>query len=135
MVESPLPLLVIISRFSEKAGLAGSSVPAYPLKEKSQSSKSLPGAYGSGFPTLMSAGRGFDTDCPIVLTASVSPVTAAFITVLDDYALCTMDDASCFLDIRLGPKTSVYEKHVSVKSTVASCDVTYCATTLQGFNK
>ena len=37
--------------------------------------------------------------------------------------------------IRLGPKTSVYEKHISVKSTVAGCDVTYCATTLQGFTK
>ena len=42
-------------------------------------------------------------------------------------ALCTVDDASCFLAIRLGPKTSVYEKHVSVKSTVAGCDVTNCA--------
>ena len=46
-----------------------------------------------------------------------------------------MDDSSCFLDIRLGPKTSVCEKHVSVKSTVPGCDVTYCATTLQGLNK
>ena len=45
---------------------------------KSQSSKSLPSTYGSGFPTLMSSGRGFDTYCPIVLT-SVSPVTAAFV--------------------------------------------------------
>ena len=66
-----------------KAGWAGSSVPAYPLNVKSQS-KSLPGAYGSGFPALMSSGRGFDTDCPIVLTASASPDTAAFIAVLDD---------------------------------------------------
>ena len=49
--------------------------------------------------------------------------------------LCTMDDASCFLDIRLGLKTSVHEKHVSVKSTATGCDVTSCATTLQGFNK
>ena len=48
---------------------------------------------------------------------------------------CALDDASCFLTIRLGPKTSVYEKHVSVKSTVQRCDVTNCATTLQGFNK
>ena len=46
-----------------KAGKSGSSVPAYPLNVKSQSSKSLPGAYGSGFPTLVSSGRGFDTDC------------------------------------------------------------------------
>ena len=46
-----------------------------------------------------------------------------------------MDDASCFLTIRLRPKTSVCEKHVSVKSTVTGCDVTNCATTLQGFNK
>ena len=50
-------------------------------------------------------------------------------------ALCAMDDASYFLTIRLGPKTSVYEKHVSVKSTVVGCDVTNCATTLHGFNK
>ena len=26
-------------------------------------------AYGSGFPTLRSSGRSFDTDCPIVLTS------------------------------------------------------------------
>ena len=39
-------------------------------------------------------------------------------------ALCTVDDASWFHIIRLRPKTSVYEKHVSVKSTVAGCDVT-----------
>ena len=40
-------------------------------------------------------------------------------------ALCTVDDASCFPVIRLGPKTSVYEKHVSVKSTVTRlrCDL------------
>ena len=62
MVESPSPLLVIVS------------LPAYPLNVKSQSSKSLLSACGSGFPTLMSSGRGFDTYCPIVLTDSVSPV-------------------------------------------------------------
>ena len=50
-------------------------------------------------------------------------------------ALCTVDDTCCFHVVRLGPKTSVHEKHVSVKSTVTSCDVTNCATTLQGFNK
>ena len=50
-------------------------------------------------------------------------------------ALCTVDDASSFLAIRLGPKTSVCEKHVSVKSTVSGCDVTNCGTTSQGFNK
>ena len=50
-------------------------------------------------------------------------------------ALCTVDDASCFLTIRLGPKTSECEKHVSVKFSVTGCDVTYYATTLQGFNK
>ena len=50
-------------------------------------------------------------------------------------ALCTMDDASYFLVIRLWPKTSVYEKNVTVVSTVTSCDVTNCATTLHGFNK
>ena len=40
-----------------------------------------------------------------------------------------------FSAIRLGPKTSECEKHVSVKSTVTGCDVTNCAPTLQGFNK
>ena len=50
-------------------------------------------------------------------------------------ALCTMDDASCSLVIRLGPKTSVYEKNVIVVSTATGCDVTNGATTLQGFNK
>ena len=34
-----------------KAGFEGSRVPAYPLNVKSQSSKTLPGTYGSGFPT------------------------------------------------------------------------------------
>ena len=48
-------------------------------------------------------------------------------------ALCTMDDASYFHDIRLGPKTSVYHMKVIVVSS--GCDVTNCATTLQGFNK
>ena len=60
VVESPSPLLVIVSLSSARQDRQG--VPAYPLKVKSQSSKSLPGAYGSGFPTLMSSGRGFDTD-------------------------------------------------------------------------
>ena len=46
-----------------------------------------------------------------------------------------MDDASCFLVIRLRPKTSVHEKNVTVVSTVTGCDVTNCATTLHGFNK
>ena len=50
-------------------------------------------------------------------------------------ALCTVDNTCCFHVIRLKPKTSVHEKHVSVKSTVTGCDVTNCATTLQGFNK
>ena len=50
-------------------------------------------------------------------------------------ALCTMDDSSYFLVIRLGPKTSEYEKNVTVMSTVTGCDVTNCATTLHGFNK
>ena len=49
--------------------------------------------------------------------------------------LCTVDDTCCFHVIRLGPRTSVHEKHVRVKSTVTGCDVTNCATTLQGFNK
>ena len=50
-------------------------------------------------------------------------------------ALCTMDDASYFLVIRLGPKTSECEKNVIVMSTVTSCEVTNCATTLHGVNK
>ena len=49
-------------------------------------------------------------------------------------ALCTVDDASCFRMIRLGPKTSVYELNATV-SAVTSCDVTNRATTLDGFNK
>ena len=35
----------------------------------------------------------------------------------------------------LGPRRLCAEQYVSVKSTVTGCDVTYCATTLQGFNK
>ena len=46
-----------------------------------------------------------------------------------------MDDASYFLVIRLGPKTSECEKNVFVVSTATSCDVTNCATTIHGFNK
>ena len=46
-----------------------------------------------------------------------------------------MDDASCFLVIRLGPKTSECEKTVIVVSTATGCDVTNCATTFHGFNK
>ena len=38
-------------------------------------------------------------------------------------------------DIRLRPKTSVYHMKVIVVSTASGCDVTNCATTLQGFNK
>ena len=45
-----------------------------------------------------------------------------------------MDDASYFLVIQLGPKTSECEKNVTV-STVTGCVVTNCATTLHGFNK
>ena len=44
-------------------------------------------------------------------------------------ALCAVDDASYVLVIRLGPKMSVNDMNVSVKSTVTSCDVTNCATT------
>ena len=40
--------------------------------------------FAMGFPTLTSSESGFATDCPIVLTAPVSPVTAAFIAVFDD---------------------------------------------------
>ena len=40
-----------------------------------------------------------------------------------------MDDASYFLVIRLGPKTSKCEKNVTVVSTVTGCDVTNCAST------
>ena len=44
-------------------------------------------------------------------------------------------DANLFLTIRLGPKTSVYEKNVTAVSTVTGCAVTNCATTLQKFDK
>ena len=47
-------------------------------------------------------------------------------------ALCTVDDASCFLDIRLGPKTSRCVMTVNVKTSVGGCEVSNCATTLQG---
>ena len=50
-------------------------------------------------------------------------------------ALCTMDDESFFLVIRLGPKTSECEKNVTAVSTVTGCEVTNCAATLHGFNK
>ena len=50
-------------------------------------------------------------------------------------ALCTVDDASYFLVIRLDPSTSECEKNVTVVSTVIGFDVTNCATTLHGFNK
>ena len=50
-------------------------------------------------------------------------------------ALCTMDDASSFLVIRLGPKTSECEKNVTVVSTATGRDVTNCATTLHAFNE
>ena len=87
VVESPSPLLVTVSLFS--AGQDRKDIErtrALPLNVKSQSSKSLPSAYGSDFPTRMSSGRSFDTDCPIVLdVASVSPVTAASIAVFGDY--------------------------------------------------
>ena len=45
-----------------------------------------------------------------------------------------MDDASYFLVIRLGPKTSDCEENVTVVSTVTGCNVTNRATTLHGFN-
>ena len=35
----------------------------------------------------------------------------------------------------LGPRRLCAEKYVTVMSTVPGCDVTNCATTLQGFNK
>ena len=51
----------------------------------------------------MSSGRGFDTDCPIVLTASASPDTAAFIAVLDDCwrisIICAVSSSSWRLSI------------------------------------
>ena len=37
-------------------------------------------------------------------------------------ALCTMDDTCCFLDIRLGPKTSRCVMSVNVKTTVGGCE-------------
>ena len=50
-------------------------------------------------------------------------------------ALCTLDDGSYFIVIRLGPKTSECEKNVTVVSTVTGGDVTNCATTVHGFNE
>ena len=50
-------------------------------------------------------------------------------------ALCTMDDTSYFLVIRLGPKTSECEKSVIVMSTVPGCEVSNGATSLNGFKK
>ena len=46
-----------------------------------------------------------------------------------------MDDANYFHMVRLELKTSVNDMNVTVVSTVTGCDVTNCATTLQGFNK
>ena len=40
-----------------------------------------------------------------------------------------------FSAIPLGPKTSVHHVKVIVVSTASGCDVTYCVTTLPGFNK
>ena len=54
---------------------------------------------------------------------------------MHEKALCTMADASYFLVIRLGPKTSECEKNVIVMSTVTGCEVSNCATSLHGFNK
>ena len=64
VVESPSPLVVIVSLFSARQKRQDRAY-AYPLIVTSQSSKSLPSASGYGFPTLMSSGRGCDTDCPI----------------------------------------------------------------------
>ena len=49
-------------------------------------------------------------------------------------ALCTRMRI-VFFAIQLEPKTSECEKHVTVVSSVTGCDVTYCATSLHGFNK
>ena len=156
---------------------------------KSQSSKSLPGAYGSGFPTLMSSGRGFDTDCLIVLTASAfiavlltnfNHLCSELIELTSQHLIflsrCHCHSISQYRNTRnksipkfqdnllryharmgnhakrvnlrcalwmmralfslsdLGPRR-LCVRSISVKSTVTGCDVTYCATTLQGFNK
>ena len=53
---------------------------------------------------------------------------------LQEWETTQMDDASYFLVIRLGPKTSECEKNVTVVSAVTGCDATNCATTLHGFN-
>ena len=50
-------------------------------------------------------------------------------------ALCTMDDESCFLCDPTWPQDVCVSRENHVVSTATSCDVTYCATTLQGFNK
>ena len=50
-------------------------------------------------------------------------------------ALCTVDDASCFHMIRLGPKTFGYEMTVTIVSTETGSDVTTVQQQKQGFNK
>ena len=70
VVESPSPLLVIVSLFSARQERQD-RVTRVSVECEIPVVKSLPGA--------LSSGRGFDTDCPTVLTASASPDTAAFI--------------------------------------------------------
>ena len=166
-----------------KAGYAGSSVPAYPLYVKSQSSKSLPRCLRLWLPdshVLWARFRshGFRESCHRCVHRSARRLVTNFnhlcselieltsqhlnflsrchrhsisqyrntgnrsISQFQEYRLryhavrCALwMIRAVFTIYDLDPKTSECEKHVSVKSTVTGCDVTHCATTLQGFNK
>ena len=81
VVESPSQLLAIVLLLSAKQDRQD---PTYPRVVECEIPVIKVFAWCVWLWTLMSSGRGFDTDCPIVVTASVSLVTAAFIAVLDD---------------------------------------------------
>ena len=80
VVESPSPLLVIVSLSSARQDRQDRSYPREVPVIKVFAKCVRVWLHDS----LMSSGRRFNTDCPIVLTASASPATAAFIAVLDD---------------------------------------------------
>ena len=86
VVESPSPLLAIVSLFSARQDRQDRAyVPAYPVESEIPVVKVFARCvrlWLSDSHVLW--GAVFDTDCPIVLMASASPDTAAFIAVLDD---------------------------------------------------
>ena len=82
VVESPSPLLVIVSLQGRRQDIERTRVSVeceIPVVEVFARCVRL---WLSDSDVLW---RDFDTDCPIVLTASASPDTAAFIAVLDDF--------------------------------------------------